>query len=271
MEDCVARQRACSASRRRCSCGPSARSRVRCRSRRSRRRGSPSFRARRWIVVPPSRPICRGTAWSQGIEERKLEAGGLNHVRSRWVHVVWAARAKAVSTASIACQAAESARHSPGRMRPRSLKRLEPSGRKTSVSPSSSVRPVASDTTTPCVTRTLIVPGAGFIPSSRRAARICARQRASCAAVMVFRRAGVTVAGPKARRAVSRVRQNALVRTAETLRSRRRTPLPIARASARPCWERFRCVAQSVRSTGSSSGFEKSVAACLRTSTRPPA
>ena len=54
-------------------------------------------------------------------------------------------------------------------------------------------------------------------------------------------------------------------------RPRRRTPRPIARASARPWAERFRCVEQSATTTGSWSGFEKSVAACRKTRTRPPA
>lgn len=66
-------------------------------------------------------------------------------------------------------------------MRPTRRKRLFPSGRNTSISPSSRSSPVVSVTTTPCVTSTVFVPGAGRVPRRRRAAAICARQSA-CAA-----------------------------------------------------------------------------------------
>ena len=67
--------------------------------------------------------------------------------------------------------------------------------------------PVVSWTTTLCVTSTVSFPGAGFVPSSRRAFLICVRQAASCSAAMVLRSAGWTVARPNASRAVSSVRQ----------------------------------------------------------------
>ena len=96
---------------------------------------------------------------------------------------------------------------SAGITRPTRRKRLLPSGRKTIVSPSSKLCPVASCTTTPCVTSTVSLPWAGFVPISRRAAWICARQRASCADAIVLRSAGLTVARPNASRAVWSVRQ----------------------------------------------------------------
>ena len=97
--------------------------------------------------------------------------------------------------------------HSRGSTRPTTRKRLEPSGRKTIASPSSSDCPVVSWTTTLCVTSTVSFPGAGLVPSSRRAFLICVRQAASCSAAIVLRSAGWTVARPNASRAVSSVRQ----------------------------------------------------------------
>ena len=155
--------------------------------------------------------------------------------------------------------------------RPTTRKRLFPSGRKTIASPSSSDWPVASSTTTLCVTSTLSFPGAGRVPISLRASRICFRHAASCSAAIVLSSAGCTVARPNASLAVSSVRQYALESTFPTGNWSRRTPRPIARASARPCAERFRCVEQSETTTGSWSGFEKSVAAWRNTSTSPPA
>src|SRR5918996_626241 len=75
---------------------------------------------------------------------------------------------------------------------------------------------------------------------------------------------------PNASRAVSLVRQNGLDRTVPIRSFSRRAPRPMTRASARPCALRFRCVRQSESTTGSWSGFEKSVAACRKTSTSPP-
>ena len=60
-------------------------------------------------------------------------------------------------------------------------------------------------------------------------------QTASCSDAIVFSSAGCTVARPKASRAVSSVRQYALDSTFPIGTPRRRTPRPIARASARPC------------------------------------
>jgi hypothetical protein len=113
--------------------------------------------------------------------------------------------------------------------------------------------------------------GAGRVPIRRRAARICLRQAALCSAPIVLSSAGCTVARPNASRAVSSVRQYALESTFTTGSPSRRAPRPIARASARPCAERFRCVEQSERTTGSWSALERLVAAWRSTTTSPPA
>ena len=146
--------------------------------------------------------------------------------------------------------------HSAGRTRPSTAKRLVPRGRTTRVSPSSTTSPVVSVITLPCVTKTSIEPLAGTRPSRARAALIWRLQAALCSELMVFRSAWLIVKREKARRAVSRVRQNGLARTFPTRTFNRRTPCPIARASARPWAERLRWVRQSARSTGSSSSFE---------------
>jgi hypothetical protein len=93
---------------------------------------------------------------------------------------------------------------------------------------------------------------------------------ASCSASIVLSSAWLMRKRPNASLAVSLVRQNGLDRTLPIRSLRRRAPLPIVRASARPGALRFRCVRQSERTTGSWSGLERSVAACRRTSTSPP-
>ena len=116
--------------------------------------------------------------------------------------------------------------------RPNTAKRLAPRGRTTRVSPSSTTSPVVSVITLPCVTRTSIVPRSGTRPRRARADRIWRLHAASCSELTVFRSVRLIARREKASRAVSRVRQNGLARTFPTRALSRRTPRPMARASA---------------------------------------
>ncbi len=148
-----------------------------------------------------------------------------------------------------------------GSTRPTSRKRLLPRGAKMAASPSSRDRLAAPSILKPCATRTVFVPPRGRVPSIRRSA--ATRRLRSCSVAEVARlvRSMVVRTRPKARRAVSRVRQNLLARTDPTGISSARKARPIARASARPSGVRFRCVRQLARFFVSVSSCEKSVAA----------